>query len=438
VTADAFALLLLNGCLLAAGLGVTAACGWWRGRQSLVASLGIAYLAGVAAYGVVAQLLLVLGASLARWQVVAVCAALAATGLLGRGVTRVASTGRTPLALPAAAMLAVLAVDLWFQPLWSYDSWTFWTPKAHALSSLGGLDAGWFTQSDLISPDYPLLLPAIEAAGFRFTGYETTLLDLQSWLFAVAFVAAVAGVAAGRARPLAIWVPLTMVAFAPAVADQLAAAEADLPVATLFAASGLCAYLWLTERSAPALGVAGVLAAGTVATKVEGLIFVVALLLVLVPLVWRRSRRDGALTLGVGAAAVVAGLAPWRIWLAMHDVANQASIGRVTDLGVLWGQVDRVPEAVGYLAWKAVDPTRWLLIVPLAAVGIFLTWRRTSVGAAIFAVAVGVVALCGLVLAYWTTPLDVEFHLATSARRVVTGPVLLWAALTPLLLDGER
>ena len=97
-----------------------------------------------------------------------------------------------------------------------------------------------------------------------------------------------------------------------------------------------------------------------------------------------------------------------------------------------------MPEAVGYLAWKAIDPTRWILIVPLAAVGVFLAWRRGRGGAAFFAGAVGVVALGGLVLAYWTTPLGVEFHLATSARRVVTGPVLMWAALTPLLLDTER
>jgi hypothetical protein len=45
-----------------------------------------------------------------------------------------------------------------------------------------------------------------------------------------------------------------------------------------------------------------------------------------------------------------------------------------------------------------------------------------------------VLSLAGLVLAYWTTPLEFHYHLATSARRVVAGPVLLAAALTPLLL----
>ena len=43
-------------------------------------------------------------------------------------------------------------------------------------------------------------------------------------------------------------------------------------------------------------------------------------------------------------------------------------------------------------------------------------------------------ALAVLTLAYWTTPLDFDYHVSTSARRVVTGPVLFWASLTPLLL----
>ena len=56
-------------------------------------------------------------------------------------------------------------------------------PKAHALYALNGLDAGWFGAHDLLNRDYPLLLPAIESATFRFTGFETRLLDVQSLLF---------------------------------------------------------------------------------------------------------------------------------------------------------------------------------------------------------------------------------------------------------------
>jgi hypothetical protein len=38
-----------------------------------------------------------------------------------------------------------------------------------------------------------------------------------------------------------------------------------------------------------------------------------------------------------------------------------------------------------------------------------------------------------LLLAYWTSQFEIHYHLATSARRVITGPILAWAFLVPLL-----
>jgi len=211
VSRDLVGLAIANGCFLAAGIGVTGIAGWWRGR-GVLRSLGVSYLCGIAAFGVIAQLLYVLGASLARWQVIAVCAVLAAGSARGlRGLAPSASPIRLPRAAVACvvAMLGLLAVDLWFQPLWAYDAWTFWTPKANALYVLNGLDPSWFGAHDLRNRDYPLLLPAIEAATFRFTGYETSLLDLQSWLALVAFLAAVVEVGRrlGSRRSLLAAVP---------------------------------------------------------------------------------------------------------------------------------------------------------------------------------------------------------------------------------------
>src|SRR5581483_9428674 len=113
----------------------------------------LSYLAGVAVYGVVGQLLLVLGLSLGRVEIAAVCLLLAAGVLVRRDRVR----PRLPRpGVVGAAVLVVLAVDLWFEPLWAYDAWTFWTPKAHALAALGGLDARWFTQPALANRDYPI------------------------------------------------------------------------------------------------------------------------------------------------------------------------------------------------------------------------------------------------------------------------------------------
>ncbi len=430
-------MLLLNGCFLAAGVGVTGAAGWWRGGRALVGSLGISFLCGVATFGVVAQLLYVLGASLARWQVVLVCV-VAACGAI-RGIRRGPSEPRRArtrldlLAIPVTLVLALVAVDLWYQPLWAYDSWTFWTPKAHALYALNGLDPGWFTSAALISKDYPILLPSVEAAGFRFTGYETGLLDLQSWLLFAAFVRAVYEVGVTRARPAVLWAVLLMLALAPSALDQLAAAEADIPVAVFFAAAGLCLWAWLVDERPAALVLATVLAAGAAATKVEGSMFVIALFVAVAAVAARASWRRAGMAILAGAAALAVGALPWRIWIAHHDVVNQASFGRVTGTSFLAHHAARVPIAVGYLGMKLVDPRAWLLLLPLAvfvAVDAFRRGRRPDVS---FVVGVACLAFVGLVLAYWSTPFPLHYQLATSARRVITAIALFAAAMTPLL-----
>jgi hypothetical protein len=438
MTGDAVRLVGLNLLFLAAGLGVTAAAGFWR-TYGVSRALGVSYLAGVAVYGVIAQFLYVCGASLVTWQVIAICGVLSSGVLFARGfrtprVRRFAGW-QTVAAGGVVAMLLLLAVDLWFQPLWAYDSWTFWTPKAHALWALGGLDAGWFTQADLTSRDYPILLPAVEAAGFRFTGFGTSLLDLQSLLFFAAFLRALYELLAETAEPVVLWAVLAMLAVAPSVADQVAAAEADVPVAVFFAIGGVCAALWLRDRAPGALAMAAVFAAGAAATKVEGFAFAVALFVVLAAVAGHGRRRDAGLALAAGVIALAAGILPWRIWLASHHVPNQASSARLTDAGFLVHHATRAPIAAGYMLYKMLDPRAWLLVLPLFAVVAGKPGRRVDRSVVAFACGTAVLAFAGLLLAYWSTRLGLSYQLKTSARRVVTGVVFFSASMTPLLAD---
>ncbi len=431
-------LLLANACLLAAGVGVTGLCGWWGGARGASRSLGVSYLAGLAAFGVIAQLAYVLGASLARWQVLLICAVLAAGALTA---VRAPARPTLPLAVPlpavlvGGAMLLLLAADLWYQPLWAFDAWTFWTPKAHALAAMNGLDAGWFGAHDLRNADYPLLLPAVEAATFRFTGYETSLLDLQTWFALVAFCgAAVEVVSRLGGRRSVLYAALLTVVFAPSVADQLAGAEADIPLAALFAGAGLCAAAWLEDGRLGTLALAAVLSAGVAATKIEGTAFTVALFVALAVAAGRRRALPPALA---GIAALVVGILPWRIWLSAHHVPEQVTVHRLTSPSLLGGHVLRVPHAAAYLAWRLVDPRAWLLLVPLL-LGVLWTARRSWTPLASFAVVGALLALAGLVVAYWTTPLPFHYHLATSGRRVITGPLFFLAALAPLTVREVR
>jgi hypothetical protein len=445
--ADVGGLAVLNALFLAAGAGVTGFAGWWRGGRELLRNLGLSYLVGVAAFGVTAQLLYVLGASMSLVEVCVVCGVLAlgaARALPLRGPrlphAHLSRPALVWILLPCSLFLALLAVDLWYQPLWAYDSWTFWTPKAHGLSALGGLDTSWFTSADMLGGarrDYPLLLPAVEAAGFRFTGYEATLLDLQSWLFLLAFVVMIWQGTTTRARSLVVGAVLLMVVLAPSTGAQLASAEADIPLAAFVGAAGLCGLRWLETGKRSTLALTAILAAGAAATKVEGVIFAGALFAALAGCRWRRSRSDAATAAAGLVAAVALGLLPWRIWVAVH---GGPTTGKVPSLGptTLLHHVSYVPYSAGYLLFKLLDPRGWLLIAPLWAVATWEAWRDDRREIVVFAIGMVTLSFCGLVITYWSTPLDLHFHLATSARRVVTSLVFFCAALTPVLAAPAR
>jgi hypothetical protein len=435
---DLLGLILANALFLLLGSGLLAIAGWWRGPRGAVGSAGIAYLVGAGAFGLVAQILYVAGASMSASLIVLVCV-VPACGILV-GLRRRNGSHRTAvpslMLVPVALMLGLLLLDLWFQPLWAFDAWTFWTPKAHALDALNGLDVKWFTSADMLGGarrDYPLLLPAVEAAGFRFSGYETQLLDVQSWIFLLAFVGVVYEAGAGRTRPLVLAAVLAMLVAAPSTASQLAAAEADIPMAAFFGAAGVCAVAWLETRRRSTLAICALLAASAAATKLEGAIFAGALFAALAVVSWMRGRRRDSLIAGAAfAGAIVVAVLPWRLWVALH---GEQPTGKAPTLGPGWllRHVDHVPYAAAYLLDKLLDPQGWLLIVPLWIVAAALAWRSQRRDFAAFAVITVALGFVGLVITYWATPLDLHFHLARSARRVVTGLVFFSAALTPLL-----
>lgn len=432
--ADVLWLAVVNSLFLAGGLGVTSAAGLSGARYR---NLAVSYLAGVASYGVIAQTLFVLGARMTRVEIVVVC------GLLALGLVRRPTVARGPAlrvsrtAIAAVVVvLVVLAVDLWFQPLWAYDAWTFWTPKAHALAALG-LQPAWFAQPELLNRDYPLLFPSIEAAGFRFSGYETSLLDLQSWVFVVAILGAFAELVIARAPRWAVALP-ALIVVSPSVADQLAAAEADIPLAAFFACAAAFAYLWHSEGERSSLVLFGIFCAATAATKAEGLGFVIALTVVFAVAEVVQRRQAMALALvGTAALALLAAVGAWREWVGAHRIPEQASVGRVTDLSLLVHRLGRAPVAAAYLAARMLDPRAWLVLVPLlVALTVLLAGRRR--GEALLVAAIVLVSLATLVVAYWTSQFELHYHLETSARRVITGPILAWAFLVPLAWGGAR
>jgi hypothetical protein len=440
VIANAAQLLAAGACVLAAGAGVLRLV---TGRWPLDwAHAGLAYMAGVAAVGVIAQLVLVLGGSLSLPAVLALCGGLFALGFARRGADeREAAPAQAGLRFAAlgaaltAAYLTLLAVDLAFQPLFRSDAWAQWTPKAESIVFFGGLDLRVFANEAYatMNLDYPLLVPAIEAIDLRFMGFDTQLVHLQFWLLLAGFIGAFVALARGRVPPGILWAFAAALALAPTLAYQSASAYADVPLAAFFALAGMCAWRWLADGRRSDLALTALFAAAACATKTEGLVFVAALFLVLVPLAWRISRREAGAA-AVAAVASLVGIVPWRLWAAANDVPAQVD-WHTFDGRFLTDNAGRLPTVVWRLARDVADPRAWLLLLPLglACAAVAAVFARSR-GGVVLALGVPALALLGLVWIYWSTPYDLAWHLGTSSDRVVIGPVVFLAALGPFLL----
>jgi hypothetical protein len=437
---DAARLLLANAMFLLAGIGVLGVDGSRHARRS-ASRAALAYLAGVAAFGLLAQLLLVAGLALVWWQAVSVSLLVFGAGLLrGRGAARAspALRGRSPrralLLLPAGAILALLGVQSLYQPLDSWDAWAFWVPKAESIVLLGGLDPHYFAAPTTANADYPILLPAIEATDFRFVGhFDTQILHLQFWLILIGFLAALPALLRDQVRPAVLRPAIVVLACTPGLAVHVESAYADVPLAIFFALAGVLGWRWLFLRERSALPLLATFAAAATATKVEGRFFVAALVISLAAVAARDSVGRSCRIAATGLAAAAAGILPWSIWLHVHGVHGLYHPG----LAALGAHAERVVPASATLIGASLHPFEWLLVVPAGLAALLLAYRYDGDRlAAALVLSTFVLCLVALVGSYWATPYDFGWHLRTSADRVVISPVLFVAALTPLLLES--
>ena len=261
MTGDVLALLLVNGCLLAAGAGVTRALGAWRrAATSSLTVLATSFLAGVAVFGVARPAalrarLLPLGRADAR----AVCA----TARLGRPparratrahsacsgwLTRLEWVAALPRRVPAdpprgrrgvPAPLLVGRVD----PVDPEGAGARRARRPGQLPSSRSPPYGHW------HPDYPLLVPALEAFAFRF-GVGVRVVHLEFWLLLAAF-AVVAGRAAPPARRAAARPGRSALAivWTPKLGAEALSANADMPLAIFLVLAAVAAWLWISEGS---------------------------------------------------------------------------------------------------------------------------------------------------------------------------------------------
>jgi hypothetical protein len=263
--------------------------------------------------------------------------------------------------------------------------------------------------------------------------FDTQVVHFQFWLVLVAFLVALPALLRDRVRPVLLRSLVVVLACAPGLVLHAESAYADVPLAAFVALAGVLGWRWLNLRDAAALRLFAVFAAGALATKVEGRLFVAALVLSLAAVSARDSLRRSCEPLAAGAAAALVGIVPWWTWTHVHRIHGAYS----ADLAGLGRHVDRIGPTIASLLGQGLDPLQWLVVLPSGAAAVVLAcwWRADRRTAALLGSAF-LLSLGLLVVTYWATSYAFEAHLRTSADRVVIAPMLLVAVLTPVLLES--
>jgi len=449
VTARAIAgLAALNLAFLGPGMAALWAMRGFRSWSEVVRLAGLAYLLGLAGFGVVWTELLVAGIPFGSVAIVVSLAGIAAAGLVAGRARRMAvprgwpssASPATVLVTAAGVALAALLLEAYFrsarlQSLQAYDGWAFWVPKGKAIYLFGGLDEQVFTTTP--GPSYPPLVPILDAASFHAMGSADPItLHLQYWFLVVGAVAAIAGCLHRHVAPWLLWPPLVLVLCVPRFGQRLLEPQADMLVDVLFVVGALLLVLWLRDGRGWRLAAAAVLLGGAALTKREGVFFAVCALGVALGVGGRRwTWRPVAV-----AAVVVAALAiPWRLWYRHLGIAGEAQAGTG-----LHGSMGRALDSLRLSADVLFDASLWSVVplVVLVALGVSF-----AVGDRTLAVSAGALLAVLFLGGAWVTlsipGLPVTENEALNPIVRYTGAiVLLGACLLPLLLAsawrGER
>jgi hypothetical protein len=434
--------------LTLAGYAVLFCLGLLRRGLDAFRYLGLAFLAGWATVGLTMGLGATVGVDPDLGEVLGGAAILIAISVaVGRRVPALPRAARRPersrlavttaLAGGATVVLSLgvaLSEAIRANADMTWDAWQFWVPKAEAIYYFHGLDTGLSGFTTYGNPEYPPLVPVLNAASFHFTGgVYPMLLPLQQCLLLVAFIASVAALVR-RAPGWILFPSLALIVLAPQVWGEMFSVLPDQTLAYLLGVAAVAGILWLDERRGAWLCLAVVFLAAAALTKSEGVLLGLLLALVVVGagFVLRGRRAVAGLALLLGPLA----LAPWKLWLAHHHQPTSATVYSWTDLlhpVYLADRFDRLTYATGHMVDLLADSNRWSPILPLTLAALIVLAPILRVLSAALAVWL-IVAFLGLATVYWIGTPDVQWYVATSAYRVVTNLPIVAGAVLPLLL----
>ncbi len=327
--------------------------------------------------------------------------------------------------LAGAAVASALAATM-AGAAGSTDLLFFWGPKAQAFASARTIDAGFLAspRTSYMHPYYPPLVTNLYAfasiAAGRFAWGAATL---TFPILLAALAIALPSLLRLSERPVAPRAASALAVSALALLgfESEMAGNAD-PWVLLFEILGLALLLAPGPHPPQRLLLAGLLFAGAVSTKVEGLPFVAAAVLFFIVFDGSRSRL-GKLVLLLAPAA--ASLGVWFLFgLARNAFASYGEYGSLLDLR--WDRFGLVLTTIGRSFWNAGLGLPYL--VPVAV----LLFARGGVRRLPLAVAAALAAF--LTVTYMLPVRDPVSWIGWSAARTFS-PV---AALLALALGARR
>ena len=427
----------------------------WTGRT------GLALLAGLGGMGALGFMAAYAGAS-ASWGLTlsltlgGLAALWPARRWLRPGGGNQAAMGGTesPRLLPylAAGLMAILCaagmVRAMGEPMHHWDERFQWTYKAKILLHEGGITGPSFQDRDRphLHRRYPLALPALEAQLARLAGGFSQERAVKG-LFPVFFLGLLLTVhAALRQRlgpgPAALLTSL-LAALPPLhLATRIQGGPihtgfADLPLAALAAALALCLVPGAGaggKKTAPAWPAAALFAGLAFALKPEGVVFLMAALLVAAASTLRPESRPG---LGRGlAAAVLLALLILPV-VALHvAVPTVGTVGysgdenylaRLAPQALAGGLRTNLPEALAAMAAAPFTP-HWVFygVLPLGALLTALVLRLRRPGSHLLALLIAL-PLAADLLAFTLTGSEIRWHLGVALDRLLL-------QVTPLII----
>lgn len=346
-------------------------------------------------------------------------------------------------AAPAAVCLmlatfAVMAVYAGNAGLSRYDARAIYGLKAKVLADGGSVWGEDFMDVHRahFHPDYPLLVPLLEAEVFALRGDGD---DLGVLFLSLGFVAALVGIIVAAAerwgRRRAIWwgVAVLAIPLVHGVGEGAGlSGSADLPLAALLAAGLLSLVEAVDKRSHWAAIRAGIFLAGAVLTKQEAFLWLLGVAAAGgASLLFRRGSESQAIARPVlrAAAGSLVVLLPVVGLLAlvhgpMPDSPYYRSYTAALDPAWLVQLEGRPAHVAGFALGELVNQAWgyvWILVV-----GVLCLRRRQPMNRhTLFLRALLVVMALGYTTIFIVTPYQIDYHLHTAFRR-------LWVQMLPV------